>query len=62
MAFFGFFRLGELLPKSEVAYTPVTHLSWGDVAMDNLRQPTMLKIHLKQSKSDQFGHGIDIFV
>ena len=62
LAFFGFFRLGELLPESEEAYARATHLSWGDVAINNAHQPTMLKIHLKRSKCDQFGRGTDVFV
>ena len=57
-----FFRLGELLPENEAVYTRATHLSWGDIATDNLHQPTMLKIHLKRSKRDQFGRGIDVFM
>eukprot|EP00731_Ephydatia_muelleri_P029971 Em0021g494a len=32
VAFFGFFRLGELLVGNEAEYTTTTHLSWGDVA------------------------------
>lgn len=62
MAFFGFFRLGELLPENETAYARATHLSWGDVAVDDRHQPTMLRIHLRRSKCDQFGRGVDVFV
>ena len=36
MAFFGFFRLGELLVNTSKEYNPSTHLSWGDVAVENL--------------------------
>ena len=41
-AFFGFFRLGELLPESVTAYNPATSLSWGDVAVDNHIEPRMV--------------------
>ena len=59
-AFFGFFRLGELLPESANAYNPATHLSWGDVAVDSQETPKMVQIHLKKSKCDQFGKGVDV--
>lgn len=58
-AFFGFFRLGELLPESAGAPHP---LSWGDVAVDSHTHPQMIQIHLKRSKCDQFGVGSDIVV
>lgn len=31
-AFLGFFRLGELLVKSKLAYNPSIDLRWGDVS------------------------------
>ena len=60
VAFFGFFRLGELLLPSERAFTPQLHLAWGDVAIDNVHNPRMLRCHLRQSKTDQLGHGVDV--
>ncbi len=59
-AFFGFFRLGELLPESVGSFNPAVSLSWGDVAIDNCAAPQMVQIHLKQSKCDQAGVGADI--
>ena len=59
-AFFGFFRLGELLPTSTAAFNPTTDLAWGDVAVDNRQNPRMLQIHLKTSKTQQFGPGVDV--
>ena len=49
-AFFGFFRLGELLLDTQVAFDSSTHLAWGDIAVDNPTNPTMLRVHLKRSK------------
>lgn len=60
-AFFGFFRLGELLPET-TSFNPATHLAWGDVAMDSHQEPRMVQIHLKKSKCDQFGTGSDVVV
>ena len=62
LAFFGFFRLGELLVESASNYSPASNLSWGDVVVDDLNAPTMLKVHLKRSKCDQFGRGVDVIV
>ena len=62
VAFFGFFSLGELLPYRTSTYSHATHLSWGDVVANNRENPTMLRIHLKRSKCDQFGRGADVFI
>ena len=59
-AFFGFFRLGELLPDSPTAFNPATSLAWGDVAVDSSTNPQMVQVHLKRSKCDQYGAGADI--
>ena len=45
-AFFGFFRLGELLPASQTAFHPARSLAWGDVAVDNHADPMMVQVHL----------------
>lgn len=59
-AFFGFLRLGELLLPSQDAFNPRLHLAWGDVAVDDARNPRMVRCHFKQSKTDQLGRGIDV--
>jgi hypothetical protein len=61
-AFFGFFRLGELLPTSATAFNASTDLAWGDVAVENRQSPRMFQIHLKTSKTQQFGPGVDVVV
>ena len=61
-AFFGFFRLGELLPESPSQYHPATSLAWGDVLVDSHTNPRMVQFHLKVSKCDQFGAGSNIIV
>ena len=62
VAFFGFFRLGELLLESNAAFSQATHLAWGDVAVDNPANPQMLHFHLKRSKTDQLGVGVDVIL
>ena len=39
-----------------------TDLSWGDVATDSRHTPTLLRMHLKRSKCDQFGEDVGVFV
>ena len=60
--FFGFFRLGELLHSSPSEFNPRLHLSWGDMAVDSPREPTMVRFHLRQSKTHQFGRGVHIIL
>ena len=62
MAFFVFFRLGELLVEPGVTFDPARHLSGSDVAVDSRDTPTLLKVHLKTFKTDQLRKGVDIFI
>lgn len=62
LCFFGFFRAGEITVPSQAAYNQARHLSWGDVSADDLKNPSMLKVNLKYSKTDQLGKGVDIYV
>ena len=61
-AFFGFFRLGELCPATASQVQPTASIMWGDVAVDSRENPTMVRIHLKRSKCDQFGVGANIIL
>ena len=61
-AFFGFFRLGELLPDSVASFNAATGLAWGDVTVDSHSNPLMIQFHLKKSKCDQFGSGSNIVI
>ena len=61
-AFFGFFRLGELVLQVGVEWDKQCHLSWGDVAVDSHSSPSIVQIHLKQSKCDQFGRGANVIL
>ena len=53
-------RVGELLLPAPGAFNPRLHLAWGDVAVDNPNDPRMVRCHLKQSKTDQMGRGVDV--
>ena len=56
------FRSGEITVPNAQNYDPSIHLSWGDLAVDNPANPTAIRVHLKQSKCDQFGQGVNVFV
>ena len=62
VCFFGFFRSGEITVPSAAAFDPTIHLSWGDVAVDDLANPSVIRFFLKRSKCDQFGSGVEVFV
>ena len=62
LAFFGFFRLGELTVPSASAFDPSIHLTPTDVAIDDRADPKLVQVHLKVSKTDQGRKGISIFL
>ena len=62
LQFFGFFRAREIKIPSLTSFDNSRHLSGGDVSIDNHLQPRMLKVHLKYSKTDQWGKGVDIYL
>ena len=37
-------------------------LLWGDITVDSTHAHRMLRVHLRESKCDQFGKGVNIFV
>ena len=61
LAFFGFFRLGEIL-LTTTNFDPDRHLAVGDVAVDSRQDPSLLRVNLKCSKTDQLGKGVDIYI
>ena len=62
LCFFGFFRSGEITVPSTSAFEERRHLAWGDIAVDQASPPAVVRVHLKRSKCDQLGHGVDVFV
>ena len=59
---FGFFRAGEITTPSLSEFDGSKHLAWGDVAIDDPHNPQTLRVHLKRSKTDQLGKGVDVFI
>ena len=62
LCFFAFLRAGELTVPTEGAFDPAVHLGVGDVAVDDTKNPTLLRVTIKQSKTDPFRKGINLFV
>ena len=62
LCFFGFFRSGELTVQTINSFDPARHLSWGDVTIDDMSSPSVIRVFLKQSKCDQLARGAEVFV
>lgn len=62
LAFFGFLRVGEFTVPEDTGFDPLVHLSRADVRVDGSRQPHMLQVDIKQSKTDPFRKGITLFL
>ncbi len=62
LAFFGFLRAGEFTVPGDTGYDHSTHLSWGDLAVDDPVSPGLLSVHLKASKTDPFRKGVTLFI
>ena len=62
LCFCGFLRSGEVTIPTESVFDEATHLTFSDLAVDQLHSPTMLKVHLKASKTDPFQAGVDVYV
>ena len=61
-AFFGFFRMGEITSATTRGQQHDRGVMVDNVAVNNPHNPTMVKIHLKCSKTDQYGKGFDIYM
>ena len=62
IGFFGFLRAGEFTVPSAEAYDPDTHLNLSDIALDSHTSPSVVRVSIKQSKTDPFRQGVDIFI
>ena len=64
LAFFAFLRAGEFTIQSGEEFDPSTHLTPRDIdsEVDNLANPSMLKVRIKRSKTDQWREGVELYV
>ena len=61
LGFFGFLWAGEMTVPGDRGYDAV-HLSFRDISVDDPANPQMLKVTIKQSKTDPFRKGLDIYM
>ena len=62
MAFFEFFRLGELCASATSGFDMAVTLSPQDVSVDNLGNFQLVKVRLKASKTDPFHEGVEVYL
>lgn len=62
VGFFGFLRAGEFTVASMEAFDASVHLSVSDVSVDSRDSPSTVRIVLKQSKTDPFRRGAEVFL
>ena len=62
LAFFSFLRVSEFTIPTQTAYDPTQHLSLCDIAVDSRQSPHLLQVKIKQSKTDPFHQGVDLFL
>ena len=62
LGFFGFMRAGEFTLCCSQVFDASLMLTVQDIAVDRHANPSMVRVHLKQSKTDPFRKGVDIFL
>ena len=64
VGFFGFLCAGEFTVRTSSNFNPSVSLTPSEIALDRYwhADPTMVRLMLKQSKTDPFRHGVDIFL
>ena len=62
VCFFGFLHSGEITIPSVAAYDASTHLSPLDISANIPLQPTVVQLRIKQSKTDAFRQGVNIYL
>ena len=62
VAFFGLLCCSEFTVPSITDYDPIVHLSLQDIASDSHTAPTLIRLNIKQSKTDPFRKAIQLFL
>ena len=62
LAFFSFLQVSEFTIPSNTSYNEECHLSPADISIDDRNNPQLLKLKIKQSKTDPFRRGVDIYL
>ena len=62
LGFYGFLRSGEFTCLTTTSFDSAKHLTYQDIAINSRHNPTIMRVHLKYSKTDQLGQGLDIYI
>ena len=62
LGYFGFLCAAEFTVPSLASFSPASHLSEADIAVDLLQSPTCLRVRIKASKTDLFCQGFHIHI
>ena len=62
LRFFCFLRSAKLTAPSIDSYDSSVNLCLSDISVDNPASPAIMKVQIKQSKTDPFRKGIDLYV
>ena len=62
ISFFGLLRVSEFTTPTQSHFNPSSHLSLSDIAVDSHTSPQVLRITLKQSKTDQLRQGAHLYL
>ena len=62
LVFFGFLRNSKFTVPAQDCFDNSTHLSPQDIAIDCRHSPSMIKVRIKQSKTDPFRQGVDLYL
>ena len=62
LCYFGYLRSGEITVPSENTYDKSVHLNMADVAVVSTISPSLVRVTVKESKTDLFRSGVSIYV
>ena len=62
LCFYGFLRAGEAVVPSDDGFDPSQHLTFEDIAVDSITNPSFMTVKIKQSKMDPFRRGVQIVI
>ena len=62
LGFFGFLRCGEFTVPNQSEFDGNIHLSVTDIAVDSKTSPSVIQVSIKQSKTDPFRKGVQLFL
>ena len=58
--FFCFLRSGEMCVPDDRSFDPSVHLTRDDIAVDDTHSPSIIRVSIKQSKTDPFRRGVNL--